>query len=393
MSAPARINQEIECLRAVAVLLVVYDHLPALFHWGPFVPPTYGADPDVIRALRIFAGWTGVDLFFCISGYVISLSFVELFDRLKAEGRGWTATKAFWIRRAFRILPSAWLWLAVMIACSAWFNQSGTFMTLEQNLRAVLPVLLYYANFASVGGGLVPNGIYWSLSLEEQFYFAYPLFLAAVVAPWRWKVLLVLIGAQFFLKRASIDTIVWHVRLDAIMWGCIIHQFSRTAVYASWDPAFLRDWRGRMFVAALLLALLGVVPNHFPWPSRHVALIALVSAALVLLASYQRGYLLPANAMLRKALVWTGSRSFAIYLVHVPAFFMAYEVVFRFAGEALTPAYRPVLAAIGLPLMCLLAEFNYRLVETPLRRRGAAIAERMTARTDARPPAASAAAS
>ena len=122
-SAHRRVNGEIECLRAVAILLVLCDHLPALFHWGPMVPPFYGADQDVIRILSRFTGWTGVDLFLCISGYVISLSFVALFDRNKAEGRAWAAIKAFWVRRFFRIIPSAWLWLSVMIICSLLFNQ------------------------------------------------------------------------------------------------------------------------------------------------------------------------------------------------------------------------------------------------------------------------------
>jgi peptidoglycan/LPS O-acetylase OafA/YrhL len=109
MSATGRhaINLEIEYLRAIAVLLVVFAHADALF-------PQSG-----------IGQWTGVDLFFCISGYVITRSFQEYFDEAIAEGRWWAAARAFWVRRIFRLAPSAWLWLAVMVFCSWGFNSTG----------------------------------------------------------------------------------------------------------------------------------------------------------------------------------------------------------------------------------------------------------------------------
>ena len=96
MSATGRhaINLEIEYLRAIAVLLVVFAHADVIF-------PRSG-----------IGQWTGVDLFFCISGYVITRSFERYFDDAIAEGRWWAAARAFWVRRIFRLAPSAWLWLA-----------------------------------------------------------------------------------------------------------------------------------------------------------------------------------------------------------------------------------------------------------------------------------------
>ena len=101
------INLEIEYLRAVAVLLVVFVHVGVLF-------PRLG-----------LGQWTGVDLFFCISGFVICRSYDQYFDDRIAEGRWWLAACAFWVRRIFRLAPSAWLWLAINVLCAWKFNSSG----------------------------------------------------------------------------------------------------------------------------------------------------------------------------------------------------------------------------------------------------------------------------
>jgi len=82
---------------------------------------------------------------------------------------------------------------------------------------------------------------------------------------------------------------------------------------------------------------------------------------------------------LRAALTWTGTRSYALYLVHVPAFCATRELWSRLLPPGTPPGphdlWRYLLTA--LPLLALGAEANYRLLELPLRRRGAAIAARV----------------
>jgi peptidoglycan/LPS O-acetylase OafA/YrhL len=118
ISVKLGINLEIEYLRAIAVLLVVLAHADAMF-------PSSG-----------LGQWTGLDLFFCISGYVISRAFEPFFDKHIAEGRWSAAARAFWVRRIIRLAPSAWLWLSVMVFCSWTFNRSGQFATLTESLKA-----------------------------------------------------------------------------------------------------------------------------------------------------------------------------------------------------------------------------------------------------------------
>ena len=376
-----KLNAEIEYLRAIAVLLVVSVHIPALLHWGPMVAPFYGADGHYLKLLNYFDGWTGVDLFFCISGFVISKSFIESFDRFKAGGDPWRSMKAFWVRRFFRIAPSAWTWLAVMLTCSIAFNHSGTFFSLSQNLRSAIPILAGVANFASPDGGLIPNGVYWSLALEEQFYFVFPFFLLFVSGKWRWRLLLVLIALQLVVDRSDSNSILWITRTDALMWGVIVYLFSQTSQYKLFAPSFCSNrWAG-MALSGLLIWLIGALPTvaHL----KTLSLVAIASAILVFMASYNRGYVLPLPKAMRSVLLWIGSRSYGIYLIHIPAFYMTYEMWFRFAANhgrnGLDATFTLRLILTAMALVPLLAELNYRLIERPLRRRGAAIAKRILA--------------
>lgn len=373
-----KVNAEIECLRAAAILLVLFDHLPALIHFGNPGPPHHSIDEWLFNAVKAFPGWTGVDLFFCISGYVISLSFVKLLDENKAIGNHWQAAKAFWVRRFFRIIPSAWLWLVVMICCSVIFNESGIFNTLENNLNTVAPIVFYYANIATWDFGMLPNNVYWSLATEEQFYFIFPIFLILIAAPSRWKILLVLIVLQLIPARKNPEELLWYLRFDGIMWGFLIYQFSHSEIYRKIEPIiFKRPWIVVMS-SFVFLVLLGVIPGHIT-KSQGCSLIALASAGLVFLASYNRGYVLKFPGIIHSILMWIGSRSYGLYLIHIPAFFLTLELWFRLVGK-MDSSYTVVLILTAIPLLCLLTEMNYRLVEVPLRRKGAAIASRMVAK-------------
>jgi peptidoglycan/LPS O-acetylase OafA/YrhL len=96
---------------------------------------------------------------------------------------------------------------------------------------------------------------------------------------------------------------------------------------------------------------------------------AVFSTGLVWLAALDRGFILP-DCRLRRLLVSLGARSYALYLVHIPAFFVAREIWFRLgAGSPEIPA-----ALSGFGLTFALAEMNWRWVERPLRRFGARLA-------------------
>jgi peptidoglycan/LPS O-acetylase OafA/YrhL len=368
----SRINLEIEYLRATAILLVFLAHLDALF-------PELG-----------LGQWTGVDLFFCISGYVISRSFQQSFDGAAEEGRWKTAMLAFWTRRFFRLTPSAWLWLTVMVVCSFVLGrpESKWFGMPQQALEAALTVVTFTTNFALGTGNIHTSRFFWSLTLEDQFYFIFPFYLLLFRRHWRWMLLLFLIYLQSIPDRSlggKPTSLLWVTRLDALMWGCLIYQFSLTRVYRLIEPKFLRFPPLAFAIAAILVYCLIIIPKGRLGPLFGYKIetqVALASAALVFLASYGQGYVLPLAGPFKAVFAWIGSRSYALYLVHLPVFGILSETWFRIGPANADPRYfYAVSIAILVPT---LAELNFRLLETPLRERGARIARRILNQPDQR---------
>jgi peptidoglycan/LPS O-acetylase OafA/YrhL len=131
-----------------------------------------------------------------------------------------------------------------------------------------------------------------------------------------------------------------------------------------------------MLALGLLAAL---ITRRHSLPPYDVGLMGVFSTALVFLAAQDRGLILDAG-MMRRVMVWVGSRSYALYLIHIPAFFAAREIWFRIGGPS--GDLLVALTAIGILLIC--AELNWRFVEQPLRRYGAGIAARRSVQPAAR---------
>jgi peptidoglycan/LPS O-acetylase OafA/YrhL len=360
---------EIEALRGLAVAGVILHHSV-----GNLVLSQHRAFGWLMRHADY---WTGVDLFFAISGFVIARSLLPGLRACRDTTAFFTVAGAFWIRRAWRLLPSAWLWLALCLLLSVAFNRSGVFLTPRANAWALLAGVFDFANLRFADAMFrYPYGAsfaWWSLSLEEQFYLVLPP-LAVLSGRFLPLILLPPLIWQFTSHRTLLLMVF---RTDAILLGVLL---------ACWEP--LPSFRaagtalGRLpaaaqhGMAAALVVALGVLGTHNPALNRYtIGLIALVSAALVFLAAQDSGLLLPAGRA-RAALVWLGARSYALYLIHIPAFFAAREIWFRLGvspGDA-------VLALTGGVLLFAAAELNWRVVEQPLRSYGARLARRFTAR-------------
>lgn len=381
MSPPAEIgrtgtrrNLDIECLRAVAVIGVVFHHMQGnLFHPGL---------PWIARLFQHADFWFGVDLFLAISGFVIARSLLPQMAAaagLRAQAR---TIGAFWIRRFWRLLPSAWLWLGVIMLAVLAFNRSGSFGSVHANLMATLAGVFDVANFRFADAFFRyeygASFVYWSLSLEEQFYVLLPL-LVLVLRRRIDLLLLALIVVQLCVWRTPL---LMSVRTDALALGVLLAIAAPGRVYAALNPAFLlrlRAWR--VLAPCLLLAVLAAFTSADlqNWRFR-ISAIAVLSVTLVWLASYDRHYLLP-EGRFKQTLVWIGARSYAIYLIHIPVYFLLRECCFRLgnAGTPLQPsAWLLFLLAGGM--IALLADLNYRYLEQPLRQHGRMIARRFAGR-------------
>lgn len=361
---------DIEILRAVAIVYVLIEHTQInLLHWN---------SPAIERFYAWFGGWTGVDLFFVISGFVITR---ELEPRLRGASDRIDFLRrsiGFWLRRCWRLLPSAWLWLGIgLIACVV-FNQSGAFAPFRTNFAGALASALQVQNLHMAyifGDGRIPNNfLYWSLSLEEQFYLVLPF--------------IVLLSGKF-LRHTLVIIALWQVltprfmpidfmlRADGLALGALLALWQQTPSWKLFEPRFLVDNRLLRFAVpgVLLAALATMGAKGMPHFEYRVGVIAVISALLVLIAAHDRNLLLPAGA-LKKIALWFGARSYALYLIHIPVFAITREIWFRISppGTEFGPDFTVRYLASAAVLLVLLAELNYRVVEMPLRRKGKQIA-------------------
>ena len=203
-----KFRPDVEGLRAVAIVLVV------LYHAG--VP-------------RLTGGFVGVDVFFVLSGFVIT---GLLLREHAASGKN--RLLAFYGRRSRRILPAATLVIILTVLAS--YHWLG-FLTGNDTARVARTASLFYANFHFISTGTdylasqaPPSALqnYWSLSVEEQFYVVYPtLFIIAALA---WKRVSIRPKLSVLLVVAIAVSFAWS-----------IHQTSANGVAAYFSP-FTRAW-------------------------------------------------------------------------------------------------------------------------------------------------------
>jgi peptidoglycan/LPS O-acetylase OafA/YrhL len=267
------------------------------------------------------------------------------------------------------------------------FNSTGVFGSFRANFEATIAGILQVANFRFAASfGSFPYGasfVYWTLSLEEQFYMLFPF------AIWFGRRYLgyILAAAIIFQLVQSRSLLGLAVRTDALMMGILIALWSVRDSYHAVEPVWLRTrpWMGFAFlcgVTVCLVCLSAGAKGLFIVPLRW-SLISPLCALLVLVASYNADYLMP-DGVMKRVLLWVGSRSYAIYLCHIPAFFASREIMHRLhPGAKFGSDDLWVFIAIATGLIVVCSELNYRILEVPLRRRGARIAGELLAKRQA----------
>lgn len=363
---------DIEVLRAIAVLFVVYQHVGNLFPW---LSPT-------LQMLNGYVGGTfGVDLFFAVSGFVIARDLVPRLLAASDQVTAWKTMQIFWVRRIWRLWPSAWLWLGLILCATLTFNQSGAFGSFSANMQATFAGVFQYANVRFAQTFMVSeygaSFVHWSLSLEEQFYLLFPFLIVLFRRYLGW--LLITVALVQLLMPPSLYLMVF--RTSALTLGILLALWSNKTSWSAVATVFvwLGRW-GRLLLALFCLGFMGWISSRLNQISFAIGVIAALSALLVLMASYDRDFLLPDN-QLKRLLVWVGERSYAIYLIHVPAFFATRELFYRISPES-TPSF---VLAVGylvcaMTLLLVLTELNFRLLETPMRKHGSVVAARMLSR-------------
>ncbi|WP_420239745.1 acyltransferase family protein [Telmatobacter bradus] len=233
--------------RALAILCVMFTH-NAVIHFGP-----------LSTAWLYQNGHYGVDIFFAISGILICTRLLH-----EEHRNGSISARTFYLRRAFRILPASFLYLFTLFLLSL-------FHLVAVSRGEWLGCLLFYRNYSHLVGSLPASGItytghFWSLAVEEHFYFLLPGFMIFVRRKsWRIGILgatafMVLGNRLIQLQSRSWDTIRFHtdVRLDSLLFAALLAIILYSGNEGKILRFLLRFWPVMLLICFLVLTFLSV---------------------------------------------------------------------------------------------------------------------------------------
>ena len=325
LTAPPGIRQsqfipELNGVRGLAILAVL------LFHFGSlYLPPNPTFADRLLMSVFRF-GWTGVDLFFVLSGFLIT---GILIDTREASNY----FRAFYARRFLRIFPLYYGVLALIF----FLLPALKTMSNHPDLSAFLPAreqIWYWLHFSNWRTAINPQAFlvtnFWTLSVEEQFYLVWPAALA--ICPKRFYIVLCLLlialalilrNTPYFIGIQNVhDNFIYRLtpfRLDTLALGALIAVLSRT-----------KEWQrlaSRMMWAAagsgLLLVSIAVAISHkvsplsLPMIRIGYSGVALICTSILIYAVIGRGEGSFSARILRSTFLMNfGEYSYGIYMFH-----------------------------------------------------------------------------
>jgi peptidoglycan/LPS O-acetylase OafA/YrhL len=342
----------IDGLRAVAVTAVLLYHLPVA--WLP-------------------GGFLGVDVFFVISGFLITSLVTAEVHRTGAIN-----LRHFWARRARRLLPALVFMLLIIVAAASLFARDSLSL-LSSDLPAVVGyftnwwlIFHHVSYFQSVGRPSLVLHL-WSLAVEEQFYLLWPLIILLVVGRRGrtrrvgWVALIGSVASSVWMAVLynSQDPSRVYFGTDTHAGGLLLGAALAIAL-PPWSRTATVRTSARRIMSVIGLAAFGgliylmVILNQAATSTYRggIQLATVLSAVIILVVTHPavRG----ARILATPVLQWIGTRSYAIYLWHWPIFELTRpDIDVSFSGWPLT--------LLRLAVVAVASELSYRLVEQPFR--------------------------
>jgi peptidoglycan/LPS O-acetylase OafA/YrhL len=290
----------LDVLRGIAVLLVIVRHCPET---GPIM--------GIIKT----GGWIGVDLFFVLSGFLVSGLLFKQFEK-----KGELHPVQFLVRRAFKIYPAFWAFIGLTIAATVAFGGGFSF-------TKTWPELLFVQSY--VQERLWPHT--WSLAVEEHFYILLPIMLVPL-SKTKFKglpriVFAIMVGLLIAkcingLRPFSQQTHLFptHLRLDGLFFGVLLSHWHHS--WASFNDFCTKNSRNLIGIGILgMLPAFAFEVHDTPWLYTVGLTVQILAAGAILMGMVCRQ--VPENKI-TLSLGYIGKYSYSIYLWHnAVIFFLA----------------------------------------------------------------------
>lgn len=341
---------ELDGLRGVAIIAVMLFHANIPFFKGD-------------KFLQ--GGFIGVDIFFVLSGFLITSILISEFDRT-----GSINLKNFYIRRFLRLAPA--LTALLIVFCLISFMVLNEEEAKKNYIDAFISAF-YLSNWARAFLIHPPDflGHTWSLSIEEQFYVLWPIILflflnvfkerkfviisIAIIAllSWLLRIYLANNGASIARLFNGLDT-----RADALMVGCTVAAMLSSRLFNSTVPALLYRLLSILSVLSVLgLCTFAILSNWYVlWMHYLGFFIVELLTAIVIFDIIVNPDCFLKNLLRMKWLVWVGSISYGLYLWHYPVFRAISSMGFQGWAKF----------TVGMLSTLMLSWLSYRTLELPV---------------------------
>ena len=339
-------------LRGIAICTVFVHHLQHFIYQGG---PLFGW-------LFLPFGLLGVDIFFVLSGFLITTLLLE-----EQHNVGKISLRNFYIRRALRLLPALVLFLACMVGFSRLIQPAPE---ADSTGRVAVLALFYSTNwFFALGGESDLLGHMWSLAVEEQFYVVWPVALSLLLRsrlskPRLSLLMLATIGLVCIYRALLVSPDVLPMRIyagsdtraDSLLVGCLVAMLASWRLLPGWrcNAAALK-WAGVLSVsimAAYMFDLFGVA-NRTIYKAGFTVFAIAAGLFILRLITAPNSRLI--SLLERPALVWIGKLSYSLYLWHVFAIGMTLQL----------PVSNAVRVALSVPIALAIVACSYYLIEKP----------------------------
>lgn len=340
-------------------------------------PLGYVSSLDGLRAIAVFmvmllhahfqlgkGGGLGVDIFFALSGFLITTLLLEEYGKHNT-----ISLSGFDIRRTFRLFPALYLMLFVVFVYAVFFSDG-----VSQNIifRELLASSTYVYNISYMWNTeSMILGHTWSLGVEEQFYFIWPLVLFLAIRFFSSRqllvALLVLTPVLWLVKLTGYFSVLPGLVHESLFIGCIFALLRWTGQLPKKFPVFV------VWMCFLLLVVVGVFPisffsilekNSMRFLGGFVAMIVIIG-----LVDSPDNFL--AKVLGNRFLVYLGKISYALYLWHVP--------VFRwFSWHSTLPSYMSFILKFLVTL--LLAVISLEFIEKKFMELGRQLSQKIIAK-------------
>jgi len=355
-------------LRGIAIILVMLHHLT-------YYRPESGIDA-LIAGVPLF-GWVGVDLFFVLSGFLITGILLDT----RGSGRYFTS---FYARRTLRIFPLYYLVLFLGLVVLPQFPSVHTVLAGEmESPPPQWPFWLYLTNFSIAERGFVHGflDVAWSLAIEEQFYLVWPLVIWLCpqrLLPWLCTAIVIAeVFARSYARAIDIPVlpiyvVTWY-RLDGLVVGALLAIAQRRGLFAALNR--LVPFVVIAGIGGLILVF--IYGGHTWWWNRRMqqygyTILAVLDGAMLVSAVNRPPDSVWSRMMSAGWLRAFGKYSYCLYLIHLPVMRAVREYVFNpdeYETLAIAPwigqfLFYPLAAAPAFAL----AWLSWRYFEAPILR-------------------------